>query len=74
MLTAQVAGTVALYPRVETRRPSGVWRQWSLNLEAHAVRIVSAMPKGREAALAPAIDGMVASSRPVPTTTAAPAR
>ncbi len=61
MTTVKVAGADALYLRVDTPRPGGLWRQWSVVVDGHAFVIVSAMPKDREAALAPAVDRMVAS-------------
>ncbi len=72
MSTVKVAGADALYLRADTPRPGGVWRQWSLVVGGRAVLIVSAMPKDREATLGPAVDKMVASLGPAPTT--APAR
>jgi hypothetical protein len=61
MSTVQVAGVEALYLKIDTPRPGGVWRQWSFLVDGHAFVIVSAMPKDREAQLLPAVEKMVAS-------------
>jgi hypothetical protein len=51
----------ALYLRIDTPRPGGLWRQWSFVTAGHAFVIVSAMPKEKEAELAPQVDRMVQS-------------
>ena len=61
MTSQRVAGVEALYIRLDTPRPGGLWRQWSFVLDGHAFVIVSAMPKEREAAIAPQVDQMVGS-------------
>ncbi len=76
MATVKVAGVDALYLRADTPRPGGLWRQWSLVADGHAIVMVSAMPRDREVTLGPAVDRMVASfgSLPPPPPTTAPAR
>ncbi len=74
MTTIKVAGVDALYLRTNTPRPGGLWRQWSLVLDGHAVVVVSAMPQDREATLGPAVDRMVTSLAATPPPTTAPAR
>jgi hypothetical protein len=59
MSITKVGETDALYLKIDTPRPGGVWRQWSMVIEGHAYLIVSAMPKEREKELVPAIEQMV---------------
>jgi hypothetical protein len=48
-------------PRIDTPRPGGVWRQWSLLVNGGAFLIVSSMPKEDECELVAAIEKMAAS-------------
>ena len=59
MSVVKVAGREALFIKLDTPRPGGVWRQWSLVADGHAFVIVSAMPKEKEDDLLPAIEKMV---------------
>jgi hypothetical protein len=59
MKLVKVGDHDALYLQIDTPRPGGVWRQWSIVIDGHAFVIVSAMPKEREATLVPAIEQMV---------------
>jgi hypothetical protein len=61
MTEARVSGHDALALEVDTPRPGGVWRQWSVMVNGQAFLIVSAMPRTSEAELVPAIEQMVAS-------------
>ena len=63
MSVVKVAGHEALELKIDTPRPGGVWRQWSLVVDGDAFLIVSVMPKTSEAELTPAIEKMVASFR-----------
>lgn len=76
MTAAKVNGVDAVALRIDTPRPGGVWRQWSLVVDGHAFVIVSAMPKEREAAIAPQVDQMVQTFalHPAATQPAGPAR
>lgn len=61
MTAAKVGGCDALALKVDTPRPGGVWRQWSVLIDGEAFLIVSAMAKTSEPELVPAIEQMVAS-------------
>jgi hypothetical protein len=61
MTATTVSGHDALVLKVDTPRPGGVWRQWSILVDGEAFLIVSAMPKVSEGELVPAIEKMVAS-------------
>ena len=61
MKLVKVGERESLYLKIDTPRPGGVWRQWSMVIDGHAFVIVSAMPKDKEAALVPAVEQMVSS-------------